>query len=250
MKRECLIGRRFGKLVVVSDSDVLDNRGFKVKVNCVCDCGTSCVVWKGSLKGSKKNGTSTKSCGCLKKTHFVDLTGNKYNHLTVSRYLGKDNYKNNIYESICDCGDSIITQGSDVKVGKIKSCGCYNFSKQNSNCVERGLEPVMKSLFAGYKRDRGYPFELTFDQFKSLIKQNCHYCGSVPKNVKTDRRISGEKILIYNGIDRVNNDVGYLIDNVVPCCRSCNIAKHTYSVEFFKELITNIYHNFVLKDSK
>lgn len=245
-----MVGRRFGKLLVVSDSDKIDSRGFKVHVNCICDCGKSCTVPKSTLKGSKKNGTSTKSCGCLKKTHFVDLTGNKYNNLTVTRYIGKDNSKNNIYECTCDCGGSIITQGSDVKTGKIRSCGCYNFSKQNSKCIEQGLDPVIRNLFAGYRRDRGYVFELTFEQFKDIISKNCNYCGSPPKNVKKDRRKYRDRILKYNGIDRVDNDVGYVMSNVVPCCRNCNIAKHTYSVDFFKELVTNIYHNFVMKDKK
>lgn len=244
MKKENLIGKRFGKLTVVSESDEQNHRGHYLKVNCICDCGSTCVVRRSTLKG---NGvTSTKSCGCLKKTHFINLTGNKYNLLTVEKYLGKDNSKNNIYECKCDCGKSIIAQGSDVKTGKIKSCGCLSSTKSTLRGVESGLTPLIRSVFNGYKRDRGYEFKLTMEQVEQLIKQNCHYCGSEPKNIKTIRLKTHTKVLRYNGIDRMNNDVGYVLSNVVPCCRNCNIAKHTYSVEFFKELITNIYYNFVL----
>lgn len=247
MRKDDLVGRRFGKLTVVSDSDIPDTRGNFIHVNCVCDCGNKTRVAKSSLKGNKKNGTSTKSCGCLKKTHFIDLTGQKFNILTAKRYLGKDNSKNNIYEWTCDCGSSIIAQGSDIKTGKIKSCGCKSNSDQIKNAKSRGIETLIRSLFAGYKRDRGYEFSITYEYFKDIISKNCHYCGSEPSNVKKDKRSFGDRVLKYNGIDRIDNDKGYTEENTVPCCRNCNIAKHTYTVEFFKELVTKIYHNFVMK---
>lgn len=250
MKKENLIGRRFGKLLVVSDSDEVNKRGYKLKVNCICDCGNTCSVSKGALKG--KNGISTKSCGCLKKTHFVDLTGYKYNHLLVEKYLGKDNSKNNIYQCKCDCGGSIIVQGSDVKTGKIKSCGCQSKIKSIDRGYSSGVAPLIRNIYNGYKRKmaRGREFNLSIEDVSDIIKKNCHYCGSPPRNVKTCELKTHTKMLTYNGIDRVDNDKGYTKSNVVPCCRNCNIAKHTYSIEFFKELITNIYHNFVLPDSK
>jgi hypothetical protein len=30
---------------------------------------------------------------------------------------------------------------------------------------------------------------------------------------------------IYSGIDRIDPTHGYISDNVVPCCRTCNVAK-------------------------
>jgi hypothetical protein len=30
---------------------------------------------------------------------------------------------------------------------------------------------------------------------------------------------------VANGIDRVDNTKGYSVDNCVPCCRRCNVAK-------------------------
>ena len=239
-KKIPMIGRRFGKLVVTSQAEH-DVRGV-IHYNCSCDCGNIATVNGASLRGG------TKSCGCLKKTHFIDLTNQKFNNLLVAEYLGKDNTKNNIYRCICDCGGTIICQGSDVKCGKIRSCGCKNFTKQISDAKDRGIEPLIRHAFAGCKRsERGYEFELSYEFYKNIIFKNCHYCGSEPSNIKKDKRSFGERVLRYNGVDRVDNDIGYIESNCVPCCRNCNIAKHTYSVEFFKELVTKIYHNFVLK---
>lgn len=53
-----LVGRRFGRLVVLSHCD--NKRCQGARWNCVCDCGKSKVIAGSSLKGGL-----TKSCGCL-----------------------------------------------------------------------------------------------------------------------------------------------------------------------------------------
>lgn len=63
-------------------------------------------------------------------------------------------------------------------------------------------------------KKRNLTFEITRDQFISLIIQDCHYCGSKPP-VDSGR----------NGCDRVDNLVGYLMANLVPCCFTCNQMK-------------------------
>lgn len=243
MKKLDLSGQRFGKLLVVKDSDRVSPKGHRIYVDCICDCGNTTTLCKMSLK--KENGT--KSCGCLSKKYFIDLTGQKFNNLTLTTYLGKDNSKNNVYRATCDCGGSIIVQGSDAKTGKIQSCGCKYFTKQVATAKARGLEGLYKQLFAGYKGAprRGYSFNLDYEWFKLEIVKNCHYCNSVPQNTKVHKQSYGDLILLYNGLDRVNNDIGYEPENCVPCCRSCNIAKHTYSAGHFKEMVTNIYNHYV-----
>ena len=61
--------------------------------------------------------------------------------------------------------------------------------------------------------NRGVPFEITLEQYISIVSgQVCNYCrGPLP--------ISGL------GLDRKDNSRGYIIDNVVPCCRVCNDIK-------------------------
>lgn len=38
---------------------------------------------------------------------------------------------------------------------------------------------------------------------------------------------------VYNGVDRLDNAVGYLPGNCVPCCKFCNLAKAGGSYEEF-----------------
>lgn len=53
--------------------------------------------------------------------------------------------------------------------------------------------------------------------------------------------------LYLNGIDRVDSNKGYHIDNCVPCCTSCNYAKHKLSQKEFYDKIKKIYHNLNLE---
>lgn len=79
------------------------------------------------------------------------------------------------------------------------------------------------SYKAGAKR-RGYDFELEFKDFVLIMESNCQYCDT-PKAM---------------GVDRVENEIGYLKSNCVPCCTHCNRMKWAHSKEFFFNHIEKI----------
>jgi hypothetical protein len=75
---------------------------------------------------------------------------------------------------------------------------------------------ISKSLNQRYdtakkkSQKRNRIFDITFEQYESLIQPNkCHYCNSPLNKTGT-------------GLDRKDNKKGYSIDNVVPCCARCN----------------------------
>lgn len=80
-------------------------------------------------------------------------------------------------------------------------------------------------------------FKLTLAQFKKLIHSNCYYCGAAPStdnvwNKSGKRKLDKESIKI-NGIDRIDSDKGYFLENCVPCCPQCNRMKLNYTTEEF-----------------
>lgn len=84
---------------------------------------------------------------------------------------------------------------------------------------------------------RNLDFELTYEKFRELTSQSCHYCGVMPYakfhstfSKNGDLRFSNEAF-VYNGIDRVDNKIGYVDTNVVPCCRICNYIKNRFDAE-------------------
>lgn len=118
-----LAGKRFGRLVVMKEAGK-DKHGF-IQWRCKCDCGNVIITSGTSLKLGR-----TKSCGCfhkdIKRNMFIDLTGQKFERLTVVKrakgYIGKGSY----WHCKCDCGNEIIVRAQSLKDGQTKSCGCLN----------------------------------------------------------------------------------------------------------------------------
>ena len=132
--------------------------------------------------------------------------------------------------------------------GHTKSCGCL--------WEERNAKPYgiarFDGLFNNYKRharERKFKFALTKEQFRKITQKNCFYCGRKPGQGKyRGNRSHGD--YIHNGIDRVNNNVGYILNNCVPCCKICNVAKKDLSLPDFKNWVVNIYDNFIRRKNE
>lgn len=69
-----------------------------------------------------------------------------------------------------------------------------------------------------------------------LITKNCFYCDKKPVLEDSGNGTLGE----YNGVDRVDNKIGYLEDNCVPCCRTCNYMKKNMDIASFIRKCTEI----------
>ena len=57
---------------------------------------------------------------------------------------------------------------------------------------------------------------------------------------KSQKRLS-DHVLKCNGIDRVDSSKGYTLENSVPCCKYCNIAKHTMTSTEFYAWVRRVY---------
>ena len=75
-------------------------------------------------------------------------------------------------------------------------------------------------------KNRGLLFNISRDEFIRLVKKRCDYCND--ENTQM-------------GLDRVDNSVGYLLSNVVPCCEKCNRMKLTMTLDEFYTQIEKIY---------
>jgi hypothetical protein len=92
---------------------------------------------------------------------------------------------------------------------------------------------------------------IDFECFRRLASQSCHYCGKPPSQKayaaiysrKEKQRQDYTRFDLYNGLDRVNNDIDYVEENLVPCCKNCNFAKRNMTVEEFRKWAVNLYHH-------
>jgi hypothetical protein len=53
-----------------------------------------------------------------------DITGNKYNRLTVIKLVSLKGSDGPEWECLCDCGNTKVVSGHSLKRGQTKSCGC------------------------------------------------------------------------------------------------------------------------------
>lgn len=151
-------------------------------------------------------------------------------------------YDNKQYNTRKDLKNVCVTCGIQIEsmiIGEndehIQKCQlCYHKMKdiekkrvreeRNYN-VER--KKNTEKHFNEYKKgasQRNLWFELSHDEFKTIVEQPCFYCETYNMN---------EVI----GIDRLYSDLGYCLQNCVPCCKICNIMKNDMTpTEFINHL--------------
>lgn len=76
--------------------------------------------------------------------------------------------------------------------------------------------------FGAYRNDarqrNGIEFAITKDEFMLFWQKPCFYCGDIVATI---------------GLDRVDNSRGYVLGNVVSCCKTCNFSKHALGRDEF-----------------
>jgi hypothetical protein len=89
-------------------------------------------------------------------------------------------------------------------------------------------------------KKKGYDFNLSFDEVLYLTKQPCKYCGIAPS---TPLNGTSNRVYYYNGIDRVNNTLGYSISNCVTACYMCNTSKNNFDIVDWTKWIQRLYNH-------
>lgn len=268
------IGRAVGltrSTVRVIRSEVKINPS-RIYFNATCPiCGKERKIRKDSLASNPEqycNSCSKKVIKTKNNKYYVEVTCSKCgkvrvvrkeyaktNPLSLCRSCSKKGkpspLKNVIHKPLEKITVNCIVCGKQMVMGRKawikgkKRCKACN-SRTNS-IIEKGLA-TKRELYSRYKsrsKKRKIIFSLSFDTFVSLTSQNCYYCGAKPSNTTINEAGNGD--YVNNGIDKVDNDKGYVENNVVPCCKICNYAKNTMDLEEFYKWIINIHSNLIKK---
>lgn len=173
-----------------------------------------------------------------------DLTGTRFGSVVVLEYAGRRLGPSRgaklgrllvpFWTCRCDCGSTVVINGRRLKTAKRTKCGSRScaalFCKTRRQAGRRVLSNYKQSA-----QTRGIDWNLTEDEFFSLITQPCHYSGMLPK--KPIKTVEGT--FYWNGVDRKDSSLGYTIDNCVPCSHFANTAKldHPYDefVDWMKQ---------------
>ena len=138
--------------------------------------------------------------------------------------------KNSRYLCVCDCGIVRAIRTAELKRGRSQSCGC-------SRRVDGAAFNLLYAQFKSSAKKRGYEWKLSKEAVKEITLSECTYCENPPFYTKE----TAHETYTYNGIDRVNNDIGYTEENCVACCGICNISKGTRNADEFLVWIQKVY---------
>jgi hypothetical protein len=122
-----MIGRRFGKLLVIEQVLSPDHH---TRWRCSCQCGATTIT-----RGTHLRSGHSRSCGCGRQAFTetgaqmaVPMIGKRYGLLTVIARAGSSQLCNDqslaIWRAVCDCGNIKDVAGHHLRRGSTRSCGC------------------------------------------------------------------------------------------------------------------------------
>lgn len=164
------------------------------------------------------------------------------------------------------CGDTSKNRGidrvdnwEDYEINNcVSCCKICNFMKENKtkenfifniSKIETNIDIIKSRIdnFTNFIKNQNIPHIEDLSKFSEKLKQQ--YWNYVIQSKKKDRefqlsrnffQLFEKKECIYctqkldtSRIDRINNTIGYIVDNIVPCCKDCNYLKKDLSLEEF-----------------
>lgn len=179
----------------------------------------------------------------------IDRTGMVFGDLTIIEKSKEErtatNKTLNVYwKCLCRCGVICEYRYSVLSRGTVKSCGCQGEDyKPNWPQVERAI----REFYIRNKkraRQRGFSEYPEFEEWKEMISKPCAICGKLPETKIRKGRKGKELKIDCNQIDRIKNNLGYVLGNMQSCCEMCNFGKLDWTQEeYIKHCISVANYN-------
>ena len=199
-----------------------------------------------------------------------DISGQKWNRLEAIRFVCKDSGNNARWLFKCDCGKEHEARGSEVRSGKIKSCGCLNTerskeanSKHNlarskvykawinmkARCFNeddksfkdygaKGITVCTRWLeFENFIEDIGQPKRGQsldrIDNTKGYYKDNCRWATDIEqmRNRSTSRIITVDGVE-YDSIVIASEELGLTVSTIRGRCKSDNFENYSQRYKY------------------
>ena len=150
--------------------------------------------------------------------------------------FGKDKYLKDKHCSRCkECKKKESREYSRTNPEKIKAHYANNREVLLAECLKynKTVEGKYRRAVARNKK-KGFTEVMTLEQYKQVVSSGeCFYCKE--QNLPAQGA----------GLDRVDSSKPYILENVVPCCETCNQAKNSLSTEDFFSHIHKIFINHI-----
>lgn len=149
--------------------------------------------------------------------NFEDLTGRKFNRLTVidraSDIVEKNGRKRAAWNCVCDCGAKVIVRGYNLKKGNIKSCGCYKADRNRNYFTKHGC--AGDRLYKVWQDIKKRCYNPNYKQFKDYGGRGIKMCDEWLNDFTAFRDFALSNGYSYTAkfgettIDRINPNGNY-----------------------------------------
>ncbi len=87
--------------------------------------------------------------------------------------------------------------------------------RRRKHRLQSACKPESRYLFSKRRaRERNLEFTISLTEYINLISEPCFYCGGTFPSPKYG-----------TGLDRIENNLGYIAGNCCSCCKTCNMLK-------------------------
>jgi hypothetical protein len=138
---------------------------------------------------------------------FKDLTGERFNSLTLTKYLGRSKWL-----CKCDCGNEVAAGITDIKTGKQKSCGCHKARLAADRHRIHGLGFTPEYMI--WKGIKSRCFNKNEAAYKHYGGRGITICDAWKDDPVAFINYVGKRPSEAHSIDRINNDGNYEPGNV------------------------------------
>ena len=216
-KPQNLIGKTFGRLVVLSKDIEASKQHKRAYWLCQCSCGN-----KKTIAGLSLIRGATQSCGCLRNERVFEKAaknekGKRYGKLTVLEMdPERDKFGKIKWICQCDCGNIKSIVGAGLRSGNTSSCGCRQGPSKGERKIIDILDLNKISYIREYKPEelgnKRFDFALLDDENKIYriieFDREQHF-----KEVKWGK----EKLAITQKSDQIKNE--YALSHNIPLIR-------------------------------
>lgn len=181
---------------------------------------------------------SNSSKGCRHCAQRKDAIGRRKGSLVVESYEFGSNSKGRpvlFYLCKCDCGGNHRVKADIFNIGH--SCSCKKCRK-SSKFIPTNQKICPKRYFKGIEsraKKGNLNFTITLEDVICLLQQQNNLC-----------KLSGLLIQIEDGtasLDRIDNSLGYTLDNIQWVHRTINYMKNELSDDIFISFCSSV-HNY------
>lgn len=180
--------------------------------------------YRRSFKGFSRDAKERGIPMTLSKKELEILQDSRCNYCVASDDIGVDRIDSNgpySWDNVVSCCKTCNYMKGRLSMDTFIQLVCaittshYDVTPRVSSPGRRG-SCVLSDYTKGARR-RNLKFQLSNEDFKQIVSRPCHYCG-LPQ---------------ASGIDRKDNSLGYVLNNVVASCATCNFCKHTSNYDDF-----------------